>query len=197
MVSNNSCGTSMVIMFSKYHYHFPGMTFRYGYGFLLIIVAVAFGVSIPYFVGSIFHPKIQAWLDRHPKKATTIRLAGEGTWFNQFQAIASIRISPFPCLVYNYGAVASDVTYGPYLLGTLVGMMQEMFVAIYTFTNVVIFSLSCGSSNDFIFVDVLLGRGSSMCSCMEREGSRDRTPNIIAGDFGLQMKMKSIVNVEK
>ncbi|XP_022881159.1 uncharacterized protein LOC111398476 isoform X3 [Olea europaea var. sylvestris] len=29
--------------------------------------------------------------------------------------------------------------------------------------------------------------------CMEREGSRDKNPNIIAGDFGLQMKLKSII----
>ncbi|KAL2543892.1 SNARE associated Golgi protein family [Forsythia ovata] len=109
-----------------------GMTFGYGYGFLLIIGAVAFGVSIPYFIGSLFHHKIQAWLDRHPKKAFIIRLAGEGTWFNQFQAVVLIRISPFPYVIYNYGSVASDVKYGPYLLGTLVGMTPEIFVAIYS-----------------------------------------------------------------
>lgn len=36
-----------------------GMTFGYGYGFLLIIGASAIGVSLPYFIGSLFHHKIQ------------------------------------------------------------------------------------------------------------------------------------------
>lgn len=36
-----------------------GMTFGYGYGFLLIISAAAIGVSLPFFIGSIFHHKIE------------------------------------------------------------------------------------------------------------------------------------------
>lgn len=56
---------------------------------------------------------------------------------------------------------------------------------------------SSGPSDDFIFIDLSFGWGLSMCSCMEREGSRDKNPNIIAGDFGLQMKLKSIVSVVK
>ncbi|EYU40545.1 hypothetical protein MIMGU_mgv1a011468mg [Erythranthe guttata] len=73
-----------------------GMTFGYVYGFLLVIGAVAIGVSVPYFIGSLFYHKIQVWLDRYPKKASVIRLAGEGDSFNQFRAVAFIRISPFP-----------------------------------------------------------------------------------------------------
>ncbi|KAL2525133.1 SNARE associated Golgi protein family [Abeliophyllum distichum] len=53
-----------------------GMTFGYGYGFLLTIGAVAIGVSLPYFIGFLFHHKIQMWLERYPKKASIIRLAG-------------------------------------------------------------------------------------------------------------------------
>ncbi|KAL9167357.1 hypothetical protein ABFS82_05G091800 [Erythranthe guttata] len=109
-----------------------GMTFGYVYGFLLVIGAVAIGVSVPYFIGSLFYHKIQVWLDRYPKKASVIRLAGEGDSFNQFRAVAFIRISPFPYIVYNYCAVATDVKYGPYLLGTLVGMVPEIFVTLYT-----------------------------------------------------------------
>ncbi|KAK6130140.1 hypothetical protein DH2020_036119 [Rehmannia glutinosa] len=86
-----------------------GMTFGYGYGFLLIIGAVAIGASVPYFIGSLFNHKIQMWLDRYPKKASVIRLAGEGSLFNQFRAVAFIRISPFPYIIYNYCAVATDV----------------------------------------------------------------------------------------
>ncbi|KAL3818154.1 hypothetical protein ACJIZ3_004059 [Penstemon smallii] len=109
-----------------------GLTFGYGYGFLLTIGAVSIGVSLPFFIGSLFYHKIHVWLERYPKKASIIKLAGEGNWFNQFRAVTLIRISPFPYVVYNYCAVATDVKYGPYLLGTLVGMVPEIFVALYT-----------------------------------------------------------------
>ncbi|XP_076950632.1 uncharacterized protein LOC143623668 [Bidens hawaiensis] len=109
-----------------------GMSFGYGFGFLLIIGGVVIGASLPYFIGSLFYHKIQGWLERYPKKASILKLAGEGNWFNQFRAVTLLRISPFPYMVYNYCAVATDVKFGPYLLGTLVGMVPEIFVAIYT-----------------------------------------------------------------
>ncbi|XP_076960405.1 uncharacterized protein LOC143636786 [Bidens hawaiensis] len=109
-----------------------GMSFGYGFGFLLIIGGVVIGASLPYFIGSLFYHKIQGWLERYPKKASILKLAGEGSWFNQFRAVTLLRISPFPYMVYNYCAVATDVKFGPYLLGTLVGMVPEIFVAIYT-----------------------------------------------------------------
>ncbi|KAD5508313.1 hypothetical protein E3N88_16016 [Mikania micrantha] len=109
-----------------------GMTFGYCFGFLLIIGGVTIGVSLPYFIGSLFYHKIQGWLERYPKKASILKLAGEGNWFNQFRAVALLRISPFPYMVYNYCAVATDVKFGPYLFGTLLGMVPEIFVAIYT-----------------------------------------------------------------
>ncbi|XP_059644819.1 uncharacterized protein LOC132286486 [Cornus florida] len=109
-----------------------GMTFGYGFGFLLIMAGATIGVSLPYFFGSLFYHKIQRWLEKYPKKASVIRLAGEGGWFNQFRAVALIRISPFPYIIYNYCAVATNVKYGPYFLGSLVGMVPEVFVTIYT-----------------------------------------------------------------
>ncbi|XP_042066970.1 transmembrane protein 64-like [Salvia splendens] len=109
-----------------------GMTFGYGYGFLMIIGGVSIGSSIPYFVGSLFYHRIHVWLERYPKRASIIRLAGEGNWFSQFRAVSLIRISPFPFVIYNYCAVATDVKYVPYLLGTVVGMVPEIFVALYT-----------------------------------------------------------------
>ncbi|XP_076960800.1 uncharacterized protein LOC143637241 [Bidens hawaiensis] len=109
-----------------------GMTFGYGLGFLLIICGVTIGVSLPYFIGSLFYHKIQAWLERYPKQASVIRLAGEGDLYDQFRAVTLLRISPFPYIVYNYCAVATDVKFVPYLFGTLVGMVPEIFVAIYT-----------------------------------------------------------------
>ncbi|GAA0151084.1 hypothetical protein LIER_09878 [Lithospermum erythrorhizon] len=108
------------------------ITFGYGYGFLLTIGGVAIGMSLPYFIGSLLYRKIQGWLQRHPKRASIIKLAGEGNSFNQFQAVALIRISPFPYCIYNYCAVATDVKYVPYLLGSLLGMVPEIFVALYT-----------------------------------------------------------------
>uniref|UniRef100_A0A7C9D6F4 VTT domain-containing protein n=1 Tax=Opuntia streptacantha TaxID=393608 RepID=A0A7C9D6F4_OPUST len=109
-----------------------GMTFGYGYGFLLIMSAVAIGVSLPYLIGSLIHHKIQGWLEKYPKNASLIRLAGEGDWFDQFRAVALIRISPFPYIIYNYCAVATNVKYGPYILGSILGMVPDVLVAIYT-----------------------------------------------------------------
>ncbi|KAK6262991.1 hypothetical protein QUC31_008807 [Theobroma cacao] len=109
-----------------------GMTFGYGFGFLLIISAAAVGVSLPYFIGSLFLHRIQGWLEKYPKKAAILRAAGEGNWFHQSKAVTLIRISPFPYIIYNYCAVATNVKYGPYILGSLVGMVPEIFVAIYT-----------------------------------------------------------------
>ncbi|KAK9927411.1 hypothetical protein M0R45_024595 [Rubus argutus] len=109
-----------------------GMTFGYGYGFLLIISAAAIGVSLPYFISYLFYHKIQGWLEKYPKRASILRSAGEGNWFHQFRAVTLIRISPFPYIIYNYCAVATNVKYGPYLLGSLAGMVPETFVAIYT-----------------------------------------------------------------
>ncbi|KAI3501185.1 hypothetical protein L1887_29047 [Cichorium endivia] len=109
-----------------------GMTFGYGLGFLLIIGGVIIGTSLPYFFGSLFYHKIEEWLERFPKKASILRLAGEGNWCNQFKAVVLLRISPFPYVVYNYCAVATGVHFCPYLFGTFVGVVPEIFVAIYT-----------------------------------------------------------------
>ncbi|KAJ8632266.1 hypothetical protein MRB53_025602 [Persea americana] len=109
-----------------------GMTFGYGYGFLLIMAATSLGMSLPYFIGSLFRHKIHRWLDKWPKKSAIIRLAGEGDWFHQFQAVALLRISPFPYIVFNYAVVATNVDYSPYILGSLVGTAPEVFLTIYS-----------------------------------------------------------------
>ncbi|XP_019421877.1 PREDICTED: transmembrane protein 64-like [Lupinus angustifolius] len=110
-----------------------GMTFSYGFGFLLITSAVAVGVSLPFFIGSIFlHHKIEGWLDQYPNRASILRAAGGGNWFHQFKAVILIRISPFPYILYNYCSVATNVKYGPYLLGSLVGMVPDIVVSLYT-----------------------------------------------------------------
>ncbi|CAA7039141.1 unnamed protein product [Microthlaspi erraticum] len=109
-----------------------GLTFGYGSGFLLILSAASIGVTLPYLIGHLFLHKMQEWLKQYPKKAAILRAAGEGSWFHQFQAVALIRVSPFPYMIYNYCALATGVHYGPYILGSLVGMVPEIFVSIYT-----------------------------------------------------------------
>ncbi|KAL0749198.1 hypothetical protein Bca101_031201 [Brassica carinata] len=111
-----------------------GITFGFGYGLLLTYPAIAIGVSLPYFISYLFCDKIQGWLERYPDQAAMLRAAGGGTWFHQFRAVTLIRISPFPYVVYNYCAVATGVKYGPYMAGSLLGMVPENFVAIYTGT---------------------------------------------------------------
>ncbi|XP_076914860.1 uncharacterized protein LOC143574007 [Bidens hawaiensis] len=122
-----------------------GMSFGYCLGFLLVMCGVIIGVTLPYFFGSLFYHKIQWWLDRYPKKASLLRLAGEGDWYDQFRAVTLLRISPFPYIVYNYCAVATDVKYVPYLFGTLVGMVPEVSIAIYT--GIVIKTLAVASKD--------------------------------------------------
>ncbi|KAK1286867.1 hypothetical protein QJS10_CPB20g01563 [Acorus calamus] len=109
-----------------------GMTFGYGYGFLLIMAGMSLGMSLPYFIGSLFRHKIHRWLERWPKKAAIVRLAGEGNWFHQFRAVVLLRISPFPYLIFNYASVATNVKYSPYILGSLVGTIPETFLTIYS-----------------------------------------------------------------
>ncbi|XP_022769498.1 uncharacterized protein LOC111313008 [Durio zibethinus] len=108
-----------------------GMTFGYGKEFLLVVAGVSVGVSLPYFAGSIFHGKIQGLSEKYPQHASILRLAGEGKWIHQFQAVTSIRISPLPYIILNHAVVATNVDYSPYLFGTLVGMVPEVFVALY------------------------------------------------------------------
>lgn len=79
-----------------------------------------------------FHYSIQGWLERYPKNASFLRSAGGGSWFHQFRAVALIRVSPFPYIFYNYCAVATNVKYGPYIMGSMVGVIPEIFVALYT-----------------------------------------------------------------
>lgn len=109
-----------------------GMTFGYGYGFLLILAGASIGMSLPYFIGSLFRHKIHKWLERWPDKSAIVRLAGEGDWFHQFRAVALIRISPFPYIVFNYASVATNVQYCPYLCGSLVGVVPDIFITIYS-----------------------------------------------------------------
>ncbi|MFS7931411.1 hypothetical protein Hanom_Chr04g00355661 [Helianthus anomalus] len=61
-----------------------GMSFGYALGFLLIMCGVTIGASLPYFIDSLFYNKIQGWLERYPRKASVIRLAGEGEAYDQF-----------------------------------------------------------------------------------------------------------------
>ncbi|KAJ0964106.1 hypothetical protein J5N97_029228 [Dioscorea zingiberensis] len=109
-----------------------GITFGYGFGFLLIMAGISVGMSLPYFIGSLFRYRIHKWLERWPKKAAIIRLAGEGNWFHQFRAVTLIRISPFPYIIFNYAAVATNVKYSPYIVGSLVGTIPETFLTIYS-----------------------------------------------------------------
>ncbi|KAI9181682.1 hypothetical protein LWI28_017507 [Acer negundo] len=110
-----------------------GMTFGYGIGFLLVMAGVTVGVTLPYFIGSLFRNQINnGYLENYPQQASILRLAGQGNWFHQFQAIALIRVSPFPYPIFNYAVVATDVDYCPYLLGSMVGIVPDVLFALYS-----------------------------------------------------------------
>ncbi|KAH7577803.1 hypothetical protein ACOSQ2_001153 [Xanthoceras sorbifolium] len=110
-----------------------GMTFGYRIGFLLVMAGVTVGVTLPYFIGSLFRHQINnGYLEKYPQQASILRLAGQGNWLHQFQAIALIRVSPFPYPIFNYAVVATDVDYCPYLLGSVVGIVPDVLVALYS-----------------------------------------------------------------
>ncbi|KAM7277319.1 hypothetical protein ACFE04_019185 [Oxalis oulophora] len=109
-----------------------GMKFGYGFGFLLIMAGIALGSSFTFFIGSLFSNKIRGWLRKHPKQASVLRLAGEGDWLHQFKAVTLIRVSPFPYILFNYAVVATDVHYWPYIFGSVVGMVPDSLIALYS-----------------------------------------------------------------
>lgn len=74
---------------------------------------------------------IQQWLKRWPRKAAMIRLAGEGSWLQQFQVVALFRVSPFPYTIFNYAIVVTSIRFWPYLWGSVTGMVPEAFIYIY------------------------------------------------------------------
>ncbi|CAA0824783.1 SNARE associated Golgi protein family [Striga hermonthica] len=109
-----------------------GMIFGYGLGFVIIMIGTTIGMILPYLVGFLFRDRIHQWLKRWPQKAAVIRLAGEGSWFHQFKVVALFRNSPFPYPIFNYAIVVTSVRFWPYLGGSVVGMIPEAFIYIYS-----------------------------------------------------------------
>ncbi|XP_066385087.1 uncharacterized protein [Miscanthus floridulus] len=105
----------------------------YLYGFFIITVGISIGMPLLYFIGSAFYCRIHRWLEKWPKKAAFVRLAGEGDWHHQFKVVALLRISPFPYIVFNYASVATNVKYYPYIAGSMAGTIHESFLAIYRY----------------------------------------------------------------
>ncbi|KAJ6794166.1 transmembrane protein 64 [Iris pallida] len=109
-----------------------GMIFGYGLGFVIIMVGTTVGMVLPYWIGLLFRHRIHTWLKRWPQQAAVIRLAGEGSWFQQFRVVALFRISPFPYTIFNYAIVVTSMRFGPYLCGSIAGMIPEAFIYIYS-----------------------------------------------------------------
>ncbi|GAB2253919.1 hypothetical protein Droror1_Dr00021728 [Drosera rotundifolia] len=109
-----------------------GMIFGYGLGFLIIMAGTTIGMTLPFLVGLLFRDRIHLWLQRWPQKAAMLRLAGEGSWFQQFRVVAIFRISPFPYTIFNYAIVVTNMRFWPYLCGSVTGMVPEAFIYIYS-----------------------------------------------------------------
>ncbi|KAL5056383.1 hypothetical protein RYX36_037065 [Vicia faba] len=109
-----------------------GMIFGYGLGFVIIMVGTTIGMVLPYLIGLKFRNLIHQWLEKWPQNAAMIRLAGEGSWFHQFQVVALFRVSPFPYTIFNYDVVVTDMKFWPYLSGSIAGMVPEAFLYIYS-----------------------------------------------------------------
>ncbi|RWW37227.1 hypothetical protein BHE74_00057699 [Ensete ventricosum] len=61
-----------------------------------------------------------------------LKLAAEGSWFHQFRVVALFRISPFPYTIFNYAVVVTSIKFGPYISGSIAGMIPEAFIYIYS-----------------------------------------------------------------
>uniref|UniRef100_A0A0D9X1W1 VTT domain-containing protein n=1 Tax=Leersia perrieri TaxID=77586 RepID=A0A0D9X1W1_9ORYZ len=110
-----------------------GIIFGYGFGFLIIMVGTAIGMSIPYFIGSLFRERLHGWLQKKwPREIALVELASKGSWFKQFRVIVLLRISPFPYSMLNYTVTVTQIKYGPYICGSVVGMVPDAFVNIYS-----------------------------------------------------------------
>ncbi|RVW32605.1 hypothetical protein CK203_076472 [Vitis vinifera] len=108
-----------------------GIVFGYELGFLIIIPGIAVGVTLPYFIAYPLRSKIQRLWFRIPKDASIVKLAFQGNWFRQFCTVVFIRTSPFPYRMFNYIASATNIKYSAYLVGSLVGVVPDIFAAIY------------------------------------------------------------------
>ncbi|XP_073124015.1 uncharacterized protein [Henckelia pumila] len=109
-----------------------GMIFGYGLGFVIIMVGTTIGMILPYLIGLLFRDRIHQWLQRWPRNAALVRLAGEGSWFHQFKMVALFRVSPFPYTIFNYAVVVTSMRFWPYLCGSVAGMIPEAFIYIYS-----------------------------------------------------------------
>uniref|UniRef100_A0A0E0I4K0 VTT domain-containing protein n=1 Tax=Oryza nivara TaxID=4536 RepID=A0A0E0I4K0_ORYNI len=110
-----------------------GIIFGYGFGFLIIMVGTAIGMSIPYFIGSLFRERLHEWLEKKwPREIALVKLASKGSWFKQFRVIVLLRISPFPYSMLNYTVTVTQIKYGPYICGSVVGMVPDALVNIYS-----------------------------------------------------------------
>ncbi|GAB2284014.1 hypothetical protein Dimus_018497 [Dionaea muscipula] len=109
-----------------------GMIFGYGLGFVIIMVGTTIGMILPFLIGLLFRDRIHRWMKRWPQKAAMLRLAGEGSWFQQFRVVAIFRVSPFPYTIFNYVIVVTNMRFWPYLCGSIAGMVPEAFIYIYS-----------------------------------------------------------------
>ncbi|VAH27640.1 uncharacterized protein LOC119359117 [Triticum dicoccoides] len=110
-----------------------GIIFGYGLGLLIILVGTGIGMSIPYWIGSLFLHHIHGWLEKKwPQQIALIKLAGRGGWFQQFRVVALLRLSPFPYVMFNYVATITQINFTPYICGSVVGMVPDALVNIYS-----------------------------------------------------------------
>jgi uncharacterized membrane protein YdjX (TVP38/TMEM64 family) len=110
-----------------------GMVFGYGLGFLIIMVGTTIGQTFPYWIGRwALHNRIQTWLQKYPKKAAVLQVAEQGGWVHQARTIALLRVSPFPYPLFNYAVTATKIKFAPYIGGSILGMIPEAFITIYS-----------------------------------------------------------------
>lgn len=106
---------------------------------------------------------MQQWLNRWPRNAAMIRLAGEGSWFHQFRVVALFRVSPFPYTIFNYAIVVTSMTFWPYLCGSVAGMVPEAFIYIYRLVSLSSMIFLVPSNSNFVKCFLVMKFNNFVC----------------------------------
>ncbi|KAI4303476.1 hypothetical protein MLD38_039099 [Melastoma candidum] len=125
-----------------------GIAFGYKIGFLIVLSGISMGVTLPYFIGSLFRERIHRYMEKNPEQASIIKLASEGDFFHQFKAVTLIRLSPFPYAILNYAFSVTDITYLPYFFGSLVGSIPDMLLSLYS--GILLHTLADGTGKSLL-----------------------------------------------
>ncbi|KAI9122689.1 hypothetical protein K1719_006529 [Acacia pycnantha] len=104
-----------------------GMSFDYSTGSVIITSGTTIGMIFTYLIGRLYRKLVHHWLKKRPRIAAIIKLATEGSWYEQCLIVALGRASPFPYTIFNYAVSVTEIRFWPYVFGSIAGMIPDGF----------------------------------------------------------------------